>query len=91
MKNSKGFNFNLKAFFFTFAYYVAEGNWLLFVASFVSALIVPIRFYFIVGLILGFMDVKTNRNNSHSIWRVLLACISIVIFCIVKSLTIKFI
>jgi len=80
------FNYSLGAFFGTFIYYIMIGDWKLFLVAFLTTVILPIKDYFLIGLILGFYaDKCVCQNVKKPIIRlIILACIGVISFCFLK-------
>ena len=85
------FNYSLGAFFGTFVYYIMVGDWRLALVSFVTAVLLPMKNYLLLGLILGFYAGKGwNKKVKFSIMRLITACISVIFFCTFKIIRFHF-
>lgn len=86
--NGVEFKFSFTAFLFTFMYYYAKGDWYLASILFLTASFIPLKDYFLLGLVVGFLAGNNiGRTKKVNILRLLFACISLLVFCFVKYTT----
>lgn len=81
-------DYSLSAFFLTFIYYFMKGNWKVGFALLLSVAVLPKNYYFVVGLIAGFF-VGKDREHEVSLKGALIACLGLLLLCILKVLRYK--
>lgn len=81
-------DYSLSAFFLTFIYYFMKGNWKVGFALLLSVAVLSKNYYFVVGLIAGFF-VGKDREHEVSLKGALIACLGLLLLCILKVLRYK--
>lgn len=85
MKKVEDFKFSLTAFLFTFMYYYAKGDWFLGSVVLLTATLIPLKDYFLLGIVVGFVVANGYCNNKKPTFlKVLFACVSLLIFACLK-------
>ena len=81
-------DYSLSAFFLTFVYYFMKGNWKVGIALLLSVAVLSKNYYFVVGLIAGFF-VGKDREHAISLKGILIACLGLLLLCILKVIRYK--
>lgn len=85
MKNVEDFKFNLPASLLTFMYYFSKGEWFFGSVIFVFATLIPIKCYFLMGIVLGFAaENGYGARGKVSFLKVLAALVSLVMYGLLK-------
>lgn len=80
MRKSK---YSLSAFFLTFMYYMMIGEYRKGIASAVCVAVLPLKYYFIVGFVVGFY---TSPEGRVTLKGTMIGLIVLFIVCFVKSI-----
>lgn len=80
MKKSK---YSLSAFFLTFMYYMMVGEYRKGIASAVCVAVLPLKYYFIIGFVVGFY---TSPEDRVTLKGALIGIVTLFIVCFIKTL-----